>query len=216
MIWIFVGLLAIAVFGVLAFVFKAPRSGWEAIGAALLLGVAGYAAQGSPGKPGAPHPPQEVIQGSSAALVSIRQKLAANPEQIGNNWQVIADALARHGQFADAAGVLLGAVEKDPKNADAWLALGNAMVGHAEGTLSPAALFAYQRASAADPSHPGPPFFLGLALAQSGRLDEGRAMWAGLLERSPKDAPWRADLAARVDQLDALIVRRNAAQKTAQ
>jgi cytochrome c-type biogenesis protein CcmH len=118
---------------------------------------------------------------------------------------VIGDALARNGQYGEAAGVILGAVERDPKNADAWLAMANALVGHAEGNLTPAAFYAYGRAAQADPAHPGPPFFLGLGLAQSGKLAEARGLWAELLARSPKDAPWRADLAERLQRLDAFI-----------
>ena len=65
------------------------------------------------------------------------------------------------------------------------------------------------------PDSPGPPFFLGLALAQSGRLDDARALWFDLLQRSPADAPWRAGLQERLGQLDALIGRRNQAQADA-
>jgi cytochrome c-type biogenesis protein CcmH len=210
MSWAPVALLALAVFGMLAFLLKAPRKGWEAIGAALLLGIAGYALQGRPGLPGAPKTPAERVAGGGDALIKARQELAGKPGPV-NDWLVIADALARHGQFADAAEVLRGAVDQEPGNAEAWLALGNALVGHSQGLLTPAALFAYRRAAAADPDHPGPPFFLGLALAQSGRFAEARALWAGLLALSPKDAPWRADLADRLARLDAFIAARNAA-----
>jgi cytochrome c-type biogenesis protein CcmH len=129
-----------------------------------------------------------------------------------DNWVVTADAFARHGQYADAAGLLRGVVDSDPKDADAWLALANALVGHAEGTLSPAALYAYHHAAEAAPSHPGPPFFLGLAMAQSGRFAEARQLWADLLQRTPPDAPWRADLQDRLARLDALIARQAAMQ----
>ncbi|MEY4239135.1 MAG: hypothetical protein RL339_1736, partial [Pseudomonadota bacterium] len=87
--------------------------------------------------------------------------------------------------------------------------------GHAEGNLTPAALYAYGRAAQADPAHPGPPFFLGLALAQSGKLAEARGLWAELLGRSPKDAPWRQDLAERLQRLDAFIAMQ-AAQDSGQ
>jgi cytochrome c-type biogenesis protein CcmH len=57
----------------------------------------------------------------------------------------------------------------------------------------------------AAPNSAGPPFFLGLAMIQSGRLGEGRAMWADLLARSPADAPWRADLEKRLGELDGFV-----------
>ena len=205
MSWALVIALAALSFAALAFLLKVPRGGWEAVGAALLLGLAGYALQGSPGQPGAPKAAAGQRKGNGEALVAARQQLRDSGAQGANNWLVIGDAMARNGQYADAAGVLLGAVEQNPKDTEGWLALGNALVGHSEGALTPAALYAYQRAATAQPAHPGPPFFLGLALAQSGRLDEARAMWAELLARSPKQAPWRADLAERLARLDAFI-----------
>lgn len=210
MSWALIIALAALAFAALVFLFKVPRGGWEAVGAALLLGLAGYALQGSPVQPGAPKAPAAQNKGNGQALVAARQQLRASGAQGTSSWLVIGDAMARNGQYADAASVLLGAVEKNPKDTEGWLALGNALVGHSEGALTPAALYAYQRAATADPAHPGPPFFLGLALAQSGRLSEGRAMWAELLARSPKDAPWRADLAERLGKLDQFIAANGA------
>jgi cytochrome c-type biogenesis protein CcmH len=211
MSWVLAFLLAVVALGLTMLVMRRPRRGWEAIAAALLLGIAGYGLQGSPGLPGAPKVPAETFSGDPTALVDARKSLTGKDQPLGSNWVVTADAFARHGQYADAAGVLLGAIDKDPKDADAWLALANALVGHAEGTLSPAALYAYRHAAEAAPNHPGPPFFLGLALAQSGRFTEARALWADLLRRAPPNAPWRADLQDRLNRLDSLIAQRDQA-----
>lgn len=205
-------MLAAAVFGVIAFLLKAPRGGWEAVGAALMLGAAGFAWQANWSQPGAPKAAAETVKASGAALVEARKQIAGDPLQTGNRWSIIADGLARNGNFADAADVLQGAVQQDPRNADAWLAMGNYLVAHSEGVLTPAARYAYTRAAAADPTHPGPLFFEGLALATSGQLEEGHAMWARLLARSPADAPWRDDLAQRLARLDAFIAARDAGQ----
>lgn len=212
MTWVLAIGLALAAFLAAAFLLRAPRSGWEAIGAALLLGVAGYGLQGSPGLPAAPGRPAENGDAGAAALVQARQQLGGQAVLPGNQWIVIADALARHGQYAEAAGVLQGAVEQEPRNAEAWLALANALVGHSDGMLTPAALYAYRHAAEASPEHPGPPFFLGLALAQSGRLMEARRIWSELLDGSPPEAPWRADLEQRLGQLDAFIARQGGAR----
>ncbi len=208
--WVLVFGLALAAFAALVLVFKAPRKGWEAIGAALLLGIAGFAWQARPAQPGAPKQAVEAERKDATALVAARQELAKASGQPPNSWMVIADALARNGDFGDAAGVVLGAVEKNPDNADAWLSLANNLVGHADGVLTPASRYAYDRAIQADPQHPGPAFFLGLALAGEGKLDEGRALWADLLARAPKDAPWRADLTERLARLDAFIAAQTA------
>lgn len=208
MIWVATFLLALAAFCTLAFLLKAPRKGWEAIGAALLLGIAGYGLQGSPGLAGAPKPPAQTVADDPSALVEARQDLAGSDAMPSDNWLVVADALARNGQYANAASVLLGAVEKDPRNGEAWLAMANALVSHADGQLTPASLYAFRHAAEAAPANPGPPFFLGLALAQSGRFTEAQAMWSDLLARTPPDAPWRADLEMRLAQLNEFVATR--------
>ncbi|MDE2436860.1 MAG: cytochrome C biosynthesis protein [Sphingomonadales bacterium] len=210
MTWVMVIALIAAAFLIAAVALKAPRKGWEAIGAALMLGAVGFALQARPNQPGAPKQAEASAQVSGASLVEARKQLDARGGQPASSWTVIADGLARNGRFGDAAGVMLGAVEKDPKNADAWLALANDLVAHADGTLTPAAQYAYARAAQADPLHPGPDFFLGLALATNGKLAEGRAKWADLLARSPKDAAWRADLELRLNRLDAFIASQQA------
>ena len=204
MTWVLILLIAAAVFGVMAFVLKLPRSGWEITGAALLFGIAGYALQGHPGQAGAPHPAAESAKLADAALLKERQQMGAAFGK-GQSWLVLADALTRQGQFGAAAEVLHSALAKSPKDADLWVALGNALVGHSDGMITPAAQFAFQKAADIAPDHPGPPFFMGLALAQTGRLAEARALWAQLLERSPPDAPYRADLEARLARLDSMI-----------
>lgn len=207
--WVLAGGLAVVSFIVLAFVLKLPRRGWEATAAALLLGLAGYALQGSPAEKGAPKERVEKITKADAdGDIAARDRMSdATP--MGDKLLVTADAFARHGQYADAAETLRIAVRKEPQSVDAWLSMANALVAHADNNLTPAALYAFTEANRANPDHPGPPFFLGLALAQSGRLQEGRAMWAQLLERTPPDAPWRGDLQAKLASLDAFIARQN-------
>jgi cytochrome c-type biogenesis protein CcmH len=209
--WLLAIGLALAAFAAIAWLTGWRRAGWEAVGAALILGVAGYATQAHPGLAGAPKQAAESMAGDGSVLVAERSALSGKAGLPGNTYLLIADGYTRNGQFADAAGVLRIAVEKQPGNSEAWLALANVLVAHAEGTLSPAALHAYRRAAEAGPDQPGPPYFLGLALAQAGRFGEARAIWAGLLERGPKDAPWRADLAEKLARLDALIARQGAA-----
>jgi cytochrome c-type biogenesis protein CcmH len=210
MIWaVILGMLAL-VLAALVFLGKVPRAGWEPVGAALLLALAGYAFQGKPDLPAAPRVADEAPAGEGAAAIAARQALsnpAAPGMDGGNHWLITADAMLRHGQFADAANLLRGAVEANPRDSDAWLGIGNALMGHAQGQLSPAALLAYGRAAAADPAAPGPPFFLGLAYARQGRFDMARALWSGLLARTPADAQWRTRVEgalARVKQIETM------------
>lgn len=204
MTWVLVLAVAGVAFAAMVLIGRLPRTGWEVTGAALLFGLAGYALQGHPGLPGAPTPAVENAAVADATLLKERQQMG-NSFAKGRSWLILADGLTRQGQYRAAADVLGKAARENPDDADVEVALGNALVGHSEGLITPAAQYAFRRAAAIDPNHPGPPFFMGLALAQSGRLVDARAMWADLLARSPADAPYRPDLAARLERLDQMI-----------
>lgn len=209
MIWVLVIGLALVVLALLLFVLKVPKGTREAVASALLLGIAGYVTQGSPSLAGAPKDATESVSADPAALVEGRSKVTNSGIPTNNRWVVIADGLARNGRYADAAEVLRGAVADDPKNADAWLALANSLVAHADNVLTPPALYAYNRAIDAEPDAPGARFFLGLAYAREGKLAEARALWAEVVKTAPADAPWRMMLGEQLMRLDAAI----AAQK---
>lgn len=199
-------LLALAAFAAAAFVLRLPRGAWALFGAALLFGLTGYALHGSPGRGGAPKIAAGNQSETGEAMVEARRAMF-DPAQPRAQFVTVADGFARRGQYADAAGILNGALDRDPGDAEAWLALGNALVEHADGMLTPAALHAYGRAETLAPEHPGAPFFLGVALIRSGRLAEARGLWADLLERAPADAGWRSLLQERLDRLDQLIAQ---------
>ena len=205
--WAVAVILTLAALAALIVVAKAPRKSWEAIAAALVFGLAGFAYQARPDLHGAPKQPEAAQGKVGAGLVTVRQQLSGEGAIANNRWTVTADALTRQGDFSNAAGFLLGAIEENPRDSGAWLALANNLVGHADGALTPAALYAFRNASAADPQSAGPPFFLGLALIQNGRPQEGRTLWAQLLARAPADAPWRAGLAERLALLDQLMAQ---------
>jgi cytochrome c-type biogenesis protein CcmH len=98
-------------------------------------------------------------------------------------------------------------LEENQQDLESWLALGLALVGHADGFVTPAAVQAFGRARAIDPAHPGADYFLGYAYLQSGEIRAARSVWAGLIARSPPDAPWREGLEAEVARLDDMIAR---------
>ena len=195
MTWAVILAVAAVVFGVMVAVLKLPRAAWELTGAALLFGLAGYAVQGHPGTPGAPKAAVEDEKTADAELLRQRQAMGDKFGQ-GQSWLVVSDALSRAGQFRAAADLLGQAVKRNPNDADLWVALGNALTGHSDGTITPAAEFAFRRAAAINPDHPGPPFFMGMALAQSGRLKDARDVWAALLARAPNDPRPRLILAS--------------------
>ncbi|HOB13709.1 MAG TPA: cytochrome C biosynthesis protein [Novosphingobium sp.] len=208
MIWVWVIALSLAVFALLAFVLKVERKGWEAIGAALALGLAGFAFQATPSQPGAPKAAVADRNGGGAALVEERQALARLASQKSaqpDRWLLTPDAMTRNGDYADSASLLRKVVEDNPGNAEAWVALGNNLALHADGTPTPAALYAYRQAAVADPASPLPGYFLGLALIRSGQPAEGRALWVDTYSRAPADAAWRPGLGAMVQKLDEMM-----------
>lgn len=202
--WLAVGALALGALAFAAFALRLPREGLSLFAAVLVFGLTGYAWQGSPGQPGRPTPPQARGAGAGAAMVEGRRALFED-EGPASKYLITSDGFARRGKFAEAAGLLRRGLAENPDDLEGWLALGMAMVGHAEGNVTPAAVQAFERARAIDPAHPGAEYFLGFAYLQSGEIRNARNIWAGLLERSPPDAPWHDGLAAQVADLDRMI-----------
>lgn len=204
MSWIPLIALAVAAFLIAAFALKLPKSGWAIFGAALLFGLAGYAMQGNPGYAGAPKTTDPVASESNFAMIDARRAFY-DPDMMPSRFVVTADAFSRNGKHQDAANMLRNAITDNPKDAEAWLALGSALIEHADGTLTPAAMYAYSQAEALNPTNPAPSYFLGVGLLRSGQPAQARGVWADLLESAPKDAAWRPQLEDRLGRLDELL-----------
>jgi cytochrome c-type biogenesis protein CcmH len=189
---------------------KMPRATLELTGAALLLGVAGYAWQGSPGQAGSPTTASESFTTEREDEAMIKTLGSMNLEA---QWLDQADALIRADRPRSAAKLIGDGLRKSPKNPDLWVGLGNALVVHNGGQMSPASTFAFERAAQLSPNHPGPPFFMGLALAQSGKMDEAGEVWRGLLARAPEGAEWKEDLVKRLTQIGQMPAQPPAAKQ---
>lgn len=174
-----------------------PRGGTELMLAVILLSVAGYAWQGHPDMAGRPVQAQEKGLSLDQRAIAVRRMMT---NQYGDAAKVanFADLLDGWGKTREAIIAVRTAIRKEPKNTELWTTLGNTLVVHGGGTMSPAAELAYARAQALAPDHPAPAYFRGLALAQSGRIEEAAQSWARVLNRSPQDAPWRGDVEARL------------------
>jgi cytochrome c-type biogenesis protein CcmH len=204
--WLAVGALALGAFAFAVLVLKLPREGLALFGAVLVFGIAGYAWQGSPGLASAPKARAAVEGSQGEAMVEGRSALfdRSTPPPA---YLITSDAFARQGRFSDAGALLQKGLKENPRDQEGWLALAMALVGHADGYVTPAAVQAFARAEAIDPRHPGAAYFLGNAYFQSGEIVAARNVWKGLVDRSPADAPWRDGLAAEVARLDDMIAR---------
>jgi cytochrome c-type biogenesis protein CcmH len=179
-----------------------PRTTLELLGAALCVAVTGYALQGSPAQPGTPVISREVAAQRDSGADALQKSLRTG---YGDDaaWLNLADALERRGATQEAVLAMRSGIRDHRNSPDLWVGLGRALIAHGDGVPGPAALFAFRHAAALAPDDPGPPFFLGLALAQQGKSDEAAALWRKLLAKTPPNAPWRAELEARLAQVNA-------------
>ena len=204
MSWLPVILLAAIAFAAAVFLLRLAKSGWTLLGAALLFGMTGYALQGSPGLPAAPGIATEKQAVDGELLVEARREFFTEP-QLPSRWIITGDGYARRGDFAQAAGFYRSATEESPRDREAWLALGIALVEHAEGRLTPAALLAFERAQQLDESNGGPRYFLGFSWLRAGEAGRAAELWREALAKAPEDAEWRESLATKLLQLEQML-----------
>lgn len=210
--WIIAFALALSLMLMLLVVGRMPRATWEITAAVLLLGLAGYAWQGNPGLVGAPrHGATPGPEKFNEELAERRRGLAERYGPAGQ-WLLLSDGLGRQGKTKEAANVLLSGLRQSPDDANLWLGLGNALVAHADGVVSPGADFAYRRAMAIDPQAPGPRYFYGLALAGMGELQAAKDIWTPLVQSAPDGSGIKAELQFAIARIDILLAARPAGQ----
>jgi cytochrome c-type biogenesis protein CcmH/NrfG len=188
------------------------RMGLQLAASALLIAMAGYAWQGSPGLAGSPVSPPAREDLPETAFAETRETMLGAVDR-ASFWLRMADSYHRRGDTYSAAAILRSGIKGNPRDPDLWVGLGNALVIHGDGMMTPAAQLAFDRASAIAPDHPGPKFFYGLALAQGGRLDEAERIWSALLAAAPADAGWRPMVAERLQMIAQLRAAGGAASR---
>ena len=204
MSWAFILLLLVVVVAVMLLLAKFPRNLWGLLGAALLFGLAGYAWQGSPAQKGAPRDAKDARPAFDEDMAKLRNSFGGQYGQTGQ-WITLSDGLGRQGKSKESVNVLISAIRAQPNDAVLWVAMGNALMHHGEGLLSPSADYSYRQAMKLAPEGNAAPFFYGLALAQAGDYKASRSVWATLLARVPQQAPLHAELTTNIAKLDMLL-----------
>lgn len=202
--WVMLATLAIVAVLALALL-RYPRKLWTVPATALMLGAAGYAWQGSPGLPGHPVAPGgprvEVDQG----LIDLRDAMFGKYGTYAWSYGNLADGMLRQGDRERAVKVWQGAVRQVPGDVALWTGFGSALAEYDGNQLSPAAQFAFDKALALSPEHPGPPFFYGLALIRANRFAEAEPWWEKAVALTPEKASYRPALVARLLTLEMFL-----------
>jgi cytochrome c-type biogenesis protein CcmH/NrfG len=205
--WILILAFALAVGLALWRFARLDRAALQLVGAAMVLAMAGYAWQGRPGLAGRPPAARAAETRAESAFSEMRHDVLGRFD-LADSWLTIADGYERRGDTRTAVDLLANATRQYPLNPDLWIGLGNALVLHAGGAMTPAARLAFERAIALAPTAQGPRLFYGLALVQGGQFAEAEQVWRELLAAAPADAPWRPVLEQRITllaQLRAMI-----------
>lgn len=170
------------------------------LGAALCLALAGYAWQGHWSMAGHPKAARVHERVPDSEFAKSREDMLGRFDNAAR-WLTIAEGYQRRGDTENGADIISAGIRAHPNDPDLWVGLGNALVIHNDGMMSPAAQLAFQRAAAIAPDHPGPRYFFGLALAQGGNFDEAERIWRQLIAEAPPGAQYRSMIEERLAQL---------------
>ncbi|MEZ5933706.1 MAG: c-type cytochrome biogenesis protein CcmI [Alphaproteobacteria bacterium] len=140
--------------------------------------------------------PEQQLDERDTLLANIRQleqHLETTPDNAGV-WSVLGRTRLRAGLYQEAVEAFRKRVELSKDDPSARAELAEAMVYAAGGQVTPASLEQFRAALETVPNEPRARYYLGLALAQEGEVDAAIEGWSQLLEVSPSDAPWRAQV----------------------
>jgi len=173
----------------------------QLVWAGLFLAAAGYAWQGRPSLPGKPAQPVVEPAEVDSAFTALRHEILGRFDR-ADQWLTIADSYLRRGETETAVDAVRSGIRAHPNDPRLWVGLGNALVEHAGGMMTPAAELAFDRAQQLSPGNPAPHFFYGLALVRSGRLADAEAAWRQVVAEAPPNLAWRGEVEVRLALLE--------------
>ncbi len=187
--------------------------GQIAVAVAVLVTLGGtllYSRLGTPETPGTPPASGPVAAAPTAAgggdaqvtamIGQLEARLKTSPSD-PEGWRMLGWARYSQGQFAAAADAYSRAAALSPNRGDLQSALGEALTLAANGTVTPAAKTAFDRAVATDPGDARARYFQGVVRDQAGDHAGAVDLWVALLKSAPAGAPWAADVRRTVTQV---------------
>lgn len=167
------------------------------IAAVLAVPVVSWGVYGAIGSPGTPDEPLQARLSKDPSNSTIEELIARAEAHLADNpddargWEVLAPVYFRLGRYADARTAYENAIRIDGSTAARQADLGEAIAGEAGGVITAEAEKAFKAALTRDKDNAKARFFLAMARAQEGQLDEARRMWADLHNALPPDSPWQ-------------------------
>ncbi len=136
------------------------------------------------------------------AIAKLESKLKANPN-VAEDWRMLGLAFFEQRKYAESATAYARATQIDPNRAEYWSSLGETLVLAGPGDVTPNALQAFQTAVERDPKDPRARYFLGVHKDMKGDHRGAIEDWIALLEDTPANAPWEADVRTLIAEVAA-------------
>ena len=134
-------------------------------------------------------------------IAGLEKKLQENPDD-AESWRMLGWSYFEIGKFAESATAMKRATTLDPKNPEYWSMLGEALVMASDGQQVPGdAADAFNKALALDKTDPRSRYFLAVQKDISGDHQGAINDWFALLEDTPADAPYAADIRRVIEQV---------------
>ena len=195
---------------------EAPATGWRtdagargvvliSIGVVSAVALVAYGFAGAPGAPDQPFAARLAAWGAAdpasltpPQMAAVLASIARERPQDADAFRFLAVAASASQDSAGAARAMRQAVRVAPQRADLWELLGQALVAHAGGEITPEAQAAFREALKRDPKTAAARFYLASARLGAGDKAGAVADWRALAaDLSPND-PRRQAVAAAI------------------
>jgi cytochrome c-type biogenesis protein CcmH len=140
--------------------------------------------------------------GVAEMVTGLEEKLKANPED-ADGWALLARSYMVTERYREAVTAYGRALAMVPDNIQLVAARGEALVLAADGMVPPAAVEDFRKVNMAQPQEPRSRYYLGLARSQAADPVGALKWWIALEADSPAEAPWRALVTQRIEEVGA-------------